>query len=89
MFQGDAMKVKWKRLLSLFMCLQLPICIAAVLNLTETICPKIWAKTQPKNAKSRFLIDGIAQKRLCLNSQNLVTINFINFILKRYSVKTN
>ena len=86
MFQGDAMKVKWKRLLSLFMCLQLPICIAAVLNLTETIGPKIWAKTQPKNAKSRFLVDGIVQKRLCLNSQNLVTINFI---LKRYSVKTN
>ena len=89
MFQGDAMKVKWKRLLSLFMCLQLPICIAAVLNLTETICPKIGAKTQPKNAKSRFLVDGIVQKRLCLNSENLVTINFINFILKRYSVKTN
>ena len=44
------------------------ICIAIYLCLIETICPKIRAKSLPKNTKSHFRLTCVAQKRLCSSS---------------------
>ena len=39
-----------------------------VFTLIETICPKMWAKPLPKNAKVHFRLTCGSQKRLCLKT---------------------